>query len=148
MIAWDSADIGGDTGSWIDDDQIRISEYFKRVETKRKLFKFSVPNPETGEADIQTATEDQMGILAAAFFESQGAEVPTSNEAGLMEAFIQASGIQILAEREGQQFKVMRYIINGVEVLEEETWPGMVYSYLPPCGAMSIIKTGKDTLSL
>ena len=72
MIAWDSADIGGDTGSWIDDDQIRISEYFKRVETKRKLFKFSVPNPETGEADIQTATEDQMGILAAAFFESQG----------------------------------------------------------------------------
>ena len=55
MVAWDAADIGGDSGNWLDDDQIRVSEYFKRVETKRKLFKFSVPNPETGEADIQTA---------------------------------------------------------------------------------------------
>ena len=134
MIAWDSSDIGGDTGNWLDDDQIRVSEYFKRIESKRKLFKFSVPNPETGEADIQTATEDQMKLLGAAFFESQGVEIPTSDEAGLMEAFIQASGIQILAEREGQYFKVMRYIINGVEILEEETWPGMCIPICPVWG--------------
>ena len=130
MIAWDSADIGGDTGNWLDDDQIRVAEYFKRVEKMRKLYRFSVPNPETGKSDVQTATENQMEMLATAFFESQGVDVPNTNESGLVEAFVQASGIQINAERDSTYFEVMRYIINSVEVLEEEKWPGM---FIPIC---------------
>ena len=134
MIAWDSADIGGDTGNWLDDDQIRVAEYFKRVEKVRKLYRFSVPNPETGKSDVQTATENQMEMLATAFFESQGVDVPNTNESGLVEAFVQASGIQINAERDSTYFEVMRYIINSVEVLEEEKWPGMCIPICPVWG--------------
>ena len=134
MIAWDSADIGGDTGNWLDDDQIRVAEYFKRVEKMRKLYRFSVPNPETGKSDVQTATENQMEMLATAFFESQGVDVPNTNESGLVEAFVQASGIQINAERDSTYFEVMRYIINSVEVLEEEKWPGMCIPICPVWG--------------
>lgn len=134
MIAWDSADIGGDTGNWLDDDQIRVAEYFKRVEKVRKLYRFSVPNPETGKSDVQTATENQMEMLATAFFESQGVDVPNTNESGLVDAFVQSSGIQINAERDSTYFEVMRYIINSVEVLEEEKWPGMCIPICPVWG--------------
>ena len=134
MIAWDSADIGGDTGNWLDDDQIRVAEYFKRVEKMRKLYRFSVPNPETGKSDVQTATENQMEMLATAFFESQGVDVPNTNESGLVDAFVQSSGIQINAERDSTYFEVMRYIINSVEVLEEEKWPGMCIPICPVWG--------------
>jgi hypothetical protein len=111
-----------------------IAEYFKRETKQRKIIRFSVMNPETGQTDVQTVRWDQLPGLAAAFYEGQGIEVPNKDEDGLAEAFIQASGIQITDERDADYFEVTRYVINGVEILKEDKWPGQNIPICPVWG--------------
>lgn len=134
MIPFDGNSMSDVSATWLDDDRIRVAEYFKRVEKTRKLYQFSVANPQTGQRDVQMATEDQLKKLAIAFFEGQGAVDVNPKEKGLIEGFIDVAGIQIQAERDASYFEVMRYIINSVEVLEEELWPGSTIPICPVWG--------------
>jgi|TARA_Y100000310_G_C20704273_1_gene833446 hypothetical protein len=134
MVPFDGNTMSDASAKWLDDDRIRVSEYFKRTEKERKLIQFKQKNPETGQDDILTMRWDQMPQLAAAFFEGQGVQDINVDEDGLAEAFIQAANITIVADRMAKYYEVMRYMINGVEVLEENRWPGSTIPICPVWG--------------
>ena len=158
MVPFDGNTMSDASAKWLDDDRIRVSEYFKRVEKERKLIQIKQNNPETGQDDILTVRWDQVPQLAAAFFEGQGVQDVNLEEKGLAESFIQAANITIVGEREAKYFEVMRYMINGVEVLSEELWPGSTIPICPVWGEeyymdgvrwfKSLIRDAKDSQTM
>ena len=94
-----------------EDDRTRVAEYWLREEAKRKLLLLSGPLSPDGSRAIR---EDD--------FE------------GETKALAEALGIEVLREREVTYHKVKRRIISGVEVLEEEDWPGSTIPICPVWG--------------
>ena len=146
MVAFDGDTRDDSTDQWINDDNIRIAEYWCKAQEKKKLLEIAVMNPQTGKLDMQAVKEDQMPIMARKFFEDGGIDMTAQggSDKELVQAFIAASGIEVRRERECSEHIVTRRIINGVEVLEEDTWPGSMIPICPVWGD-EIFVDGKRT---
>ncbi len=146
MIAFDGDTRDDSAEQWINDDHIRIAEYWLKEEKKRKLLQIAVMNPQTGQMETQAVREDQLPIMAKKFFEDGGIDmtVQGGSDEELVNAFISASGIEVRQERESMYHDVTRRIINGVEVLEEDNWPGSMIPICPVWGD-EIFVDGKRT---
>lgn len=115
---------------WLKDDSIRIAEWFQRYPKKRKLFKLQFTDPETQQVTTKTVREEEVPHMAKRFFEAGGMDPDTIKEKDLQDVFFQAAGITKIDERDADYFEVKRRIINGTEVLEDDTWPGQ---HIPVC---------------
>lgn len=134
LTPWE-ADIRDETAvTWIKDDQIRIAEYFQRTEKKRNLVQLSVINPQSDEEELQVVREDALPEMAKRFFEIGNISTAGMSKDDLIRGFMEVSGTQERRRREVNYHEVMRRIINGAEVLEEETWPGSTIPICPVWG--------------
>lgn len=108
-ISWE-AGRGDDWTDWFGEEKVRVAEYWERTETKRKLLLLS---------DGTAVREDQL--------------------TDQIKAALMLSGITPVREREAQDWKVTRRVINGAEVLEETDWPGSLIPICPVWGEEVVI---------
>lgn len=104
---------------WLEDDKIRLAEYFKREEVERKLLLLS-----SGIAIREELFTDEVRAVQ------------------------ETLGVKVLKERTVQAFKVKRRIMSGVEVLEEEDWPGSLIPIVPVWGEEVIIDGKRHVRSM
>lgn len=96
-----SGDYRDTAGFWLHDQQIRIAEYWLRKEKREKLLLLS-----------------------------DGTVIPASDFAGDVRALFEVQGVTVAREKTAVRHEVKRRIISGVEILEEDDWPG---STIPVC---------------
>ena len=126
--------------NWSDDDRIRVAEYFTREENKRTLYRLS---------DGRDVRKDALPDIARRFFEAGGVSLGGQvDDDEITAAFMQVNGLTIARQREAKYHKVMRRIINGVEVLEEDEWPGSTIPICPVWGDEVIIDGRRHFRSL
>ena len=109
---------------WLYDDQIRVAEWFYREKKKTKLLQIAIPSIETGQVELQAVREESLPAMARRFFEVGKVDMENMSDKDVVDGFLAASGVQVLRERMVDGYNVKRRIINGVEVLEEDDWPG------------------------
>ena len=98
-VAFEGGDTRDAVSYWLDDDQIRVAEYWLREEKKRTLLRFS-----NGLVMREERFTDERRALA------------------------EIEGNEVTGEREVTYYDVTRRVISGVEVLEEDPWPGEIIS--------------------
>ena len=129
----DSREETGD--QWLQDDSIRIAEYFCRKPDSYELQLIAMTDPQTGEVKTQTVREQDLITMATRFFENQQLDPSiASNEEELIQAFMSMSGSELRQTREVETHKIMRYIMNGDEILETDLWPGKKMPICPVWG--------------
>lgn len=106
---------------WVNEDSVRVAEYFLRSPAKRKLILFS---------DGIARREDEI-----------------KKTPGLIE-FLVAQGILPVREREVDYHTVKRYLLSGVQVLDEQDWPGSTIPICPVWGDEVIIDGRRHFRSL
>jgi hypothetical protein len=110
-------------------EQIRLAEYFLRTLHKRKIVQLS-----NGEVVREDALKKPMML-------------PDGQTMTLIDA-LNMSGITVQRERLADYYKVMRRILSGAEVLEEEEWPGQSIPICPVWGDEVIIDGRRHFRSL
>lgn len=100
-------DAWADAGEdWLNDDGVLVAEYWTRTEVETKFFKLSngMVIDEKRMADPDVATALEMGAL------------------------------QVVGERIAKQNKVRQVIMSGIDVLEDNEWPGKYIPIIPVYG--------------
>lgn len=110
---------------WLQDDKVRLSEYWQRTETKKKIVQLS---------DGSIHREDQMPKLAKQMLRAAGINTQGMSKDEMVRAVMAGSGLTVARERESTFHTVKRRIISGVEVLKEEDWPGSMIPICPVWG--------------
>lgn len=119
---------------WMHEDQIRVAEWFQRVKKETNLLEVSFPNAQTGEPELRAIREESLPNMARQFFGAGEMDIDGLKDTDLVEGFMAVSGVQVLRERMVDGYDVKRRIIDGVEVLEEEDWPGQRIPVCPVWG--------------
>jgi hypothetical protein len=154
-VDFESAGDESDITEWVEADSVRVAEYFLKTPIKRKLVMIEVPNQQSGKMEQMTVREEHLPAMAKRFFEAGGMTPTGGTDEELAKAYLQAAERSVIQEREVDSFKVTRRIINGVEVLEEEEWPGTNIPICPVWGEeifldgrryfRSMIRSAKDS---
>jgi len=134
MVPFDGGPHGDNAELWMDDDRIRVAEWFQRVKKQTKLLQIAIPNPQTGENDLKSVREDDLPVAAKRFFEAGMISTEGMKEKDMIDGFLAVSGVQIMRERMVDGYDVKRRIINGMEILEEDLWPGQSIPICPVWG--------------
>jgi len=124
-VSFEGDDLSDFREHWIADKTVRVAEYWRRTEKKRKLLLLS-----SGEA----IREDYLPIMAQQQAAAGGFDLSKREAKELALWYIQANGLEITQEREATYHEVKRYVLNGREVLEEDDWPGTVIPICPVWG--------------
>lgn len=112
-IDWDSDAYQNMPGEWREGKSVLVAEYWCRKEVPRTIYLLS--NGTVVEKDwFEEAVPDMVGVTQA-------------------DLYAQA-GVQIVDERETKSYKVKQYIMNGVEILEENDWAGCFIPIVPVYG--------------
>lgn len=119
---------------WLQDDQIRVAEWFQRLRIQEKLLQISYTNPQSGQPVVQAVRESSLPNMAKTFFKAGNLPIDGIKESELVAGFIQMAGIQVIRERMVDGYEIKRRIINGTEVLEEDEWPGQSIPVCPVWG--------------
>ena len=120
---------------WIQEDNIRVAEYFCKKPATYKLVMLTMTDRETGEQKTQAIKEDNLIKMAERFFANGNVDVAGfGDDEAVIQAFMAASGSEVRQERDVDTFKIMRYVLNGDEVLDEELWPGTKMPICPVWG--------------
>jgi hypothetical protein len=112
-VDWDSEAYQGMPDEWREGDEVFVAEYWCRKEVPRTILLLSdgtVVEKEWFESPVP----DMEGVTQQAFYEAQG--------------------VTVTDERETRSYKVTQYIMNGVEVLEENEWAGCYIPIVPVYG--------------
>ncbi|GKS86485.1 packaging glycoprotein [Acidovorax sp. SUPP1855] len=115
---WKDGTTGDDRHEWIDDDRIRVAEYWTRVEVDKTIVRLS-----TGEVWDKKDYEER-------------------------EEMFLAQGITVTAERQTKAYKVTQHWIGGGEVLESKEWAGKYIPIIPVYGDEVNIEGKKHWISL
>lgn len=106
----------GNTDGWVDKDQVRIAEYFRRVQEEDTLIAFT--NPVTGGEEIIRESDI------------------TGEMKELMKAILKSPGVK---KRKIGSDKIEWYLIVGNEVVEEREWLGKYIPIVRVVGTETII---------
>lgn len=151
-------DFEGDTRehavNWIDEDKVRIAEYFLRTEAQRDLLEMVGVDPSTGGEIVQVIREDSLPGLAKAYAAAGGHDITGMRDDDIASLFVQMNGFEERRRRTVTYHDVVHRIISGVEVLEENPWPGSTIPICPVWGDevyhngerhfRSMIRDGRD----
>ncbi len=111
--------------NWTKDDQVRIADYWLKQEIERKLFLLS---------NGQVLREDLLIQQAKDFIAAGEVDIGRVEPDELIRIFLQMSELQITQERMAKSFEVVKRVMNGVEILSEEPWPGQKIPICPVWG--------------
>ena len=115
-----------ETNHWLEEDSIRVAEYFLRAEKQRKLVRLS---------NGMVMREEDMAPKAKEMLEQLGIDLGGQvKDEDLVRRFMELQGTEVAEERMATYHEVTRRIISGVEVLEEERWPGSTIPICPVWG--------------
>lgn len=128
--------------SWIEDEKIRVAEYWLREQKQRDLILFK------GASEIRPIREDQLPLLAKAAAEAGGIDVSGIKDDELVQFWIQTMGLEEVRRRTVDYYEVTRRLINGQEVLKEEPWPGSMIPICPVYGDEVVIDGRRHLRSL
>lgn len=133
-------DTRGDAAQWIQGDQVRTAEYWRREEKTRKLYRMS---------DGRNRRHDEIVKGAKREFQAAGVDLGGQvDDEELIRAFLEFGGLEILQERDSTYHEVTRRIISGAEVLSEEPWPGSMIPICPVWGEEVMIDGRRHFRSL
>ncbi len=111
---------------WVQDDSVRISEYWSRQENEREIIQLS---------DGRVMRADSLPNVARQFFAAGGVELGGMlKDDELTQAFMAVNGLTETRRRKAKFHTVTRRLMTGVEVLEEEEWPGSTIPICPVWG--------------
>lgn len=113
------------TSYWLEDDKIRVAEYWLRSEKKAQLVMLS---------NGIVVREDQMPGMAQSLLQAGGIDLGPAGDEELVRAVMEVTGVTELRRRETTLHEVTRRIMSGVEVLEEDKWPGSTIPICPVWG--------------
>jgi hypothetical protein len=119
--------VGEGLENWTDEDMFRIAEYWRRDEKKRKIVRLT--DGRVVRADALDKPIEMMGL------DGMPMVMPLRDALAF-------EGVSVNGERDSTYFEVTRRMISGVEVLEEETWPGSMIPIVPVWGE-EIVYRGK-----
>lgn len=112
--------------NWIDDDHVRIADYYLRTEKQRDIVMLS---------SGQVIRADHLPVLAKAAIGAGGLDLGGQlSDDELVRAFMDLSGLAEQRRRAVTYHEVVHRIISGVEVLEENPWPGSTIPIVPVWG--------------
>lgn len=112
-IDWDSDAYQGMPQEWREGKDILVAEYWRRKEVPRIIYLLS--NGSVVEKDwFNSPVPDMVGVTQADIYAAQN--------------------ITVEDERETTSYKVMQYIMNGVEILEANEWAGCQIPIVPVYG--------------
>lgn len=127
-INWETDDRNQRDNLWFSQDSIRLAEYWKRELVDDILYQL---------ADGRIITKRQL------------------EEGDELSQVIAAEGLEVVNKRPCQTYKVTQYIMTGVEILEENEWPGKYIPIIPVYGEeinvdgkryyQSLIRQAKDS---
>ena len=103
-VDFEAGKYAGLDAPWMDEDTVRVSEFWRREEVARKILLLS--SQEVVGADVYAAHRAEFDAL----------------------------GIGVVAERTTPSHRVRQYIINGAEVLDERDWAGRYIPIVPVWG--------------
>ena len=118
-------DTRGDAGRWLDGDRIRIAEYWSRTEGTRRLLLLS---------NGSVVRTDHVPKMAREMMASVRIEPGKVSDDDLIAYYLDQTGAEVVRERDATYHDVKRRILSGVEVLEEEDWPGSMIPICPVWG--------------
>ncbi len=134
MVPFDTGTQSYNIRYWNDERGVRVAEYFLREPMTRTLIQFAFVDPNTQETVIKAIREEDLPTLAKRYFEAGGITANGGTDEELAQQFVQATQMDERNRRDVEYHKVMRRIINGVEVLDEEEWPGSTIPICPVWG--------------
>jgi hypothetical protein len=115
----------GNEDDWFDEDSVRVAEYWSREDSKRLIVQLSNGSV----VDAKRYTENQ--------------------------ELFNASGLQVIGEREIRSHKVVQRVMSGAEILSETEWAGRYIPIVPVFGEelnvggkryfRSLIRDAKDS---
>lgn len=112
-IDWDSDSYRSIPEEWREGKEILVAEYWRRREVPRTICLLS-NGTVVGKDWLADAVPDMVGV-------TQG-------------DIIQAQGVTVVDERETRSYEVTQYIMNGVEILEQNEWAGCFIPIVPVYG--------------
>ena len=117
--SWDDTIWTGVDEAWRTEETIQIAEWWTREPYQRKIALIEVTDPQTGEREEITVDLDKL---------------ETDPDLAMLGTLMEAGLATIVKQREVQAHKVRQRIINGVEVLEDNEWPGRYIPLIPVYG--------------
>lgn len=108
---------------WVRDDEVRVAEYWCKYEEPCTLIQLS---------DGRVFREDQLPVLGKKIAEANNFDTKGKSDKDFVEAFWlgMGQGVTVKRTRKSTYSEIKRHIVSGVEVLEEDVWPG---SCIPIC---------------
>ena len=103
-VSWEG-DTRDDAVRWTQEERVRVADYWLRESAPRKLLQLS-----------------------------NGMVMRSTEYVDEVKEVLEATGVTVLRERDVDAYVVKRRKISGVEVLEEETWPGSTIPICPVWG--------------
>jgi hypothetical protein len=104
ISSFDGDGLNSDQRIWFETDSVRVGEYWVREKIKTKIYQLS-------DGTVRTEEDYSKNL-----------------------DFYQVHGILPIKERETYTYEVTQYILNGVEILEENEWPGQYIPIIPVNG--------------
>ena len=108
-----------------DTDEVRLAEYYVRSKEQRTIVQLQMPD-----GAMEIVREDMLAEMATEYFGRGGMDLGSASDEDKVRAYMEAAQIQEQQRREADYFKVVRYLVNGSDVLETTPWPG---SSIPIC---------------
>lgn len=136
-VSFEGGDGKEDVSYWLDGDKIRVADYWQRIRKTRDLILF-----ELQDGTRRPIREEQLPIMARAVGEALGFDVAGINDDELAALYVQHVGMTEIDRREAEYYEVKKRVISGVEVLDEQDWPGSMIPICPVWGR-EVILDGK-----
>lgn len=125
-ISWEG-ETRDENSHWVTGDHVRVAEYFVKDERERKIVQLS---------DGRVFRLGDLPAMARGLLEDAGIDLGGQvKDDDLVIAMLRMLELEIVRERVAKYHEVCRYMINGVEELEEkEIWPGSMIPICPVWG--------------
>lgn len=125
MVSFDGDSTDSNWRHWIKDKEVRVAEYWQRTEEEKTLLMLS---------NGAVVLEDRLPQVARSVLQAGNYDVgPVSDDEAIRIASL-IEGITIANHRKTKVNTVKRCMINGAEVLEEDSWPGSTIPICPVWG--------------
>ncbi len=137
---------GNDTGAHNQADEVRLVEYWEKVEDEERLFEIETltqagtQTVRLTETQIRANAGDAIEMLEAFSADIVSPDVMTEDEEEVAEdfdpitEFVELTGGRVVRMRNTEKITVTRRLLSGSDVLEEELWPGTMIPICPVWG--------------